>query len=229
MTPDLSIVRLVLQASIPVQVVLALLALASLASWAIIFRKRIVIRRARREADQFENNFWSGGDLSQLYRGIESRGGATGMSSIFEFGFREFARSQAARHDDSGPAARERPARDARGAAEGDRSSGAEPRNSRKRRLDESVRGALRHGVGHHERLQLPRERAAGDPGDGGARHLRGAGGDRCGPVRRDSGGACLQPLRRPGGRLEIRYDGFMEEFSTVLQRHAPRSGAAAV
>ena len=57
MTPDLSIVRLVLQASIPVQVVLALLALASLSSWAIIFRKRIVIRRARREADQFENNF----------------------------------------------------------------------------------------------------------------------------------------------------------------------------
>src|ERR1700684_4183504 len=93
MTPDLSIVRLVMQASIPVQVVLALLALASLSSWAIIFRKRIVIRRARREADQFENNFWSGGDLSQLYRGIESRGGATGMSSLSGLGFREFARS----------------------------------------------------------------------------------------------------------------------------------------
>src|ERR1700730_11266898 len=45
-----------------------------------------------RSDDQFENSFWSGGDLAQLYRAIESRGGATGMASIFEFGFREFAR-----------------------------------------------------------------------------------------------------------------------------------------
>jgi biopolymer transport protein TolQ len=60
-------------------------------SWAIIFSKRMMIRRARREADEFESSFWSGGDLAQLYRGIESRG-VTGMASILEFGFREFAR-----------------------------------------------------------------------------------------------------------------------------------------
>src|SRR5215475_523861 len=92
MNPQLSIIRLVAEATIPVQIVIGLLALASMTSWAIIFRKRLVINRARREADQFEQNFWSGGDLSQLYRGIEARGNATGMSSIFEFGFREFAR-----------------------------------------------------------------------------------------------------------------------------------------
>ncbi len=92
MPQDLSIVRLVVQASTLVQVVLAILAFASLTSWAIIFQKRMVTRRARQEADQFEHSFWSGGDLAQLYRGIESRGGATGMASIFEFGFREFAR-----------------------------------------------------------------------------------------------------------------------------------------
>src|SRR5882724_28426 len=92
MNSDLSIFNLVMGATIPVQVVLGLLALASLVSWVIIFRKRIIISRARRESDQFEQNFWSGGDLSQLYRGIEARGNATGMSSIFEFGFREFAR-----------------------------------------------------------------------------------------------------------------------------------------
>ena len=91
MPQDLSIVRLVLQASVPVQIVIALLAFASLMSWAIIFSKRTMIRRARAEADHFEGSFWSGGDLAQLYRGIESRG-ATGMASIFEFGFREFAR-----------------------------------------------------------------------------------------------------------------------------------------
>jgi biopolymer transport protein TolQ len=94
MNSQLSIIKLVADATIPVQIVLLILALASLVSWAIIFRKRLVINRARREADGFEQNFWSGGDLSQLYRGIESRGNATGMSSIFEFGFREFARSR---------------------------------------------------------------------------------------------------------------------------------------
>src|SRR3979490_2370512 len=89
---ELSIIRLVAEASVPVQIVIAILLLASLMSWAIIFRKRMVIARARRGADQFENSFWSGGDLAQLYRAIEQRGGTTGMDSIFEFGFREFAR-----------------------------------------------------------------------------------------------------------------------------------------
>src|SRR5258708_20517523 len=92
MGEQLSIIRLVAQASIPVQIVIAILLLASLYSWAIIFRKRLMIGRSRREADQFENHFWSGGDLAQLYRTIESRGGATGMASIFEFAFRQFAR-----------------------------------------------------------------------------------------------------------------------------------------
>src|ERR1700752_760976 len=88
----LSVVNLVAGASLPVQIVIAMLLLASLYSWMIIFRKRFVIGRSRREAEQFENQFWSGGDLAQLYRAIEQRGGATGMASIFEFGFREFAR-----------------------------------------------------------------------------------------------------------------------------------------
>lgn len=87
-----SIIRIIADASIPVQIVIGLLMLASLSSWAIIFRKRLVIGRARRGADQFEHSFWSGNDLAQLYRAIEQRGGVSGMASIFEFGFREFAR-----------------------------------------------------------------------------------------------------------------------------------------
>src|SRR6266571_2420401 len=94
MGDQLSILRLIAEASIPVQIVIGILMLASLMSWAIIFRKRLVIGRARRGADQFENSFWSGGDLAQLYRAIEQRGGTTGMASIFEFGFREFARQR---------------------------------------------------------------------------------------------------------------------------------------
>ena len=89
---DLSILRLIVQASPVVQLVMALLLAASFMSWVIIFRKRMMVRRARGDAERFENSFWSGGDLSTLYRSIEARGGATGMESIFEFGFREFAR-----------------------------------------------------------------------------------------------------------------------------------------
>jgi biopolymer transport protein TolQ len=92
---DLSILSMIVQASLVVQVVIGILLAASLMSWAIIFRKSLVVRRAQRDADRFENSFWSGGDLSSLYRAIESRGSATGMESIFEFGFREFARLRA--------------------------------------------------------------------------------------------------------------------------------------
>ncbi len=92
---DLSILSMIVQASLVVQGVIGILLAASLMSWAIIFRKSLVVRRAQRDADRFENSFWSGGDLSSLYRAIESRGSATGMESIFEFGFREFARLRA--------------------------------------------------------------------------------------------------------------------------------------
>jgi len=92
MGDQLSILKLIAQASVPVQFVIGILLLASLTSWAIIFGKSRVIGRARREADRFESRFWSGDDLAQLYRAIESAGGATGMAGIFEFGFREFAR-----------------------------------------------------------------------------------------------------------------------------------------
>src|SRR6202034_3811036 len=92
---ELSILSMVVQASLVVQIVIGILLAASLMSWAIIFRKSMVVRRAQRDADRFEASFWSGGDLSSLYRSIESRGNATGMESIFEFGFREFARLRA--------------------------------------------------------------------------------------------------------------------------------------
>ncbi|HEY3730442.1 MAG TPA: protein TolQ [Steroidobacteraceae bacterium] len=91
----MSILHMVVDASLVVQIVIGILLAASLTSWAIIFRKRMVIARAQRDADRFENSFWSGNDLSSLYRGIEARGNATGMESIFEFGFREFARLRA--------------------------------------------------------------------------------------------------------------------------------------
>jgi biopolymer transport protein TolQ len=92
MGQKLSILQLVLDASPVVQLVMLLLLLASVFSWGIIFRKRSVMRAARSDAEAFEASFWKGGDLTALYRQVEARGNATGMASIFEFGFREFAR-----------------------------------------------------------------------------------------------------------------------------------------
>ncbi|MEM7289804.1 MAG: protein TolQ [Pseudomonadota bacterium] len=93
METDLSYWELILNASILVQIVMILLVLASLVSWAVIFEKRKVIRRARTAAEEFEGTFWSGGDLSAMYRQIVSRDKPNvGMEGIFEGGFREFSR-----------------------------------------------------------------------------------------------------------------------------------------
>jgi len=90
---DFSLLDLVLKASLPVQLIMALLVLASVTSWIIIFRKWKVIRRARNEADHFEERFWSGAELSKLYAGTTERGrGVGGLEAIFEAGFREFNR-----------------------------------------------------------------------------------------------------------------------------------------
>jgi biopolymer transport protein TolQ len=93
MNNEFSVVRLILDASIPVQIVLALLLIASVASWAVIFEKRRLLKLAMKSAGEFEASFWSGGDLNNLYRDL-ARKDATphGMAGIFEAGFREFGR-----------------------------------------------------------------------------------------------------------------------------------------
>ncbi len=93
MTTDMSVITMVLDASLPVQIVLILLIGASVVSWTIIFTKRRLIRRTRGASDDFEVSFWSGGDLNTLYQSASrKKGGAIGMASIFESGFREFNR-----------------------------------------------------------------------------------------------------------------------------------------
>ena len=90
---NLDMLQLVLHASIPVQFVMALLIIGSIASWMIIFRKKAVLDGARRSADVFEERFWSGADLSALFREATGKERSiTGLEAIFEAGFREFAR-----------------------------------------------------------------------------------------------------------------------------------------
>ena len=94
MNADTSVLSLLWEASIPVQLVMVLLIGASLVSWSIIFTKRRLIRRTKDASDEFEAAFWSGGDLNTLYRSAtRAKGGSIGMASIFESGFREFNRA----------------------------------------------------------------------------------------------------------------------------------------
>ena len=91
---DVSVIGLLIDASIPVKLVMVLLIGASLMSWSIIFTKRRLIRRTKDGSDEFEAAFWSGGDLNTLYsNATRQKGGSFGMSSIFEAGFREFNRA----------------------------------------------------------------------------------------------------------------------------------------
>jgi len=93
MSSDLNVWHLVLNASTVVQLVILTLILASVLSWTLIFDRARVLGRARRMADEFEKKFWSGGDLADLYHSLDQdRDRIRGMAAIFSSGFREFAR-----------------------------------------------------------------------------------------------------------------------------------------
>ncbi len=93
MSADLSFFSLIIGASVIVQLVMLLLLSVSVMSWTMIFRKRSALIEARVNADRFEDNFWSGGDLATLYHKVASRGDELrGLANIFVAGFKEFTR-----------------------------------------------------------------------------------------------------------------------------------------
>src|SRR5215472_15985305 len=82
---------MMVHASVVVQAVMLLLLLASMWSWWQIFLKLFGLRRAARDTDRFEDDFWKGGDLNELFqRASQGRGGA--LERIFSAGFRECAK-----------------------------------------------------------------------------------------------------------------------------------------
>ncbi|HEX5674186.1 MAG TPA: protein TolQ [Azonexus sp.] len=88
---DLSLLHLILNASLPVQIVMALLLGASLMSWWFIFIKLFALKRTLRKTDSFEREFWGGGDINAMYQRVAAeREDAGEMERIFEAGFREF-------------------------------------------------------------------------------------------------------------------------------------------
>jgi biopolymer transport protein TolQ len=228
MVGDLSILRLIMQAGPVVKVVMAMLLLASLMSWAIIFEKRMLVRRARIAADRFENSFWSGGDLSALFRSIEARGQATGMEGIFEAGFREFARLR--QQHDAGAELLLEGARRAMHVAQlkeidrlelGLATLATVGSTSPYVGLFGTVWGIMSAftSLGSVQQATL----AAVAPGIAEALVATAFGLFAAIPAV-----IAYNRYADQISRLEMRYDAFMEEFSTILQRHASRGATGA-
>ena len=99
MNNELSFLVLVQQASIVVQVVLAGLALTSIASWAVIFGKLFGLRRVRNGNEEFEREFWSGRNLAEMNQAIGSKPETAPLERIFASGMREFLKLREKRLD----------------------------------------------------------------------------------------------------------------------------------
>ncbi|HUX74992.1 MAG TPA: protein TolQ [Steroidobacteraceae bacterium] len=222
----MSVYELVLDASPVVQAVMLLLICASVASWAIIFGKRRIVSKTRQEADRFETSFWSGGDLGALYRSIETRGrSGTGLQSIFESGFGEFSRlRQLGSQSDQ--------------LLEGARRAMRVAQMREIDRLEKSlstlatvgstspyvglfgtVWGIMSafHGLGNVQQATL----AAVAPGISEALITTAMGLFAAIPAV-----VAYNRFADQVSRLELRCDTFMEEFSTILQRHGSIRGA---
>ena len=100
MESEISVWYLIANAGVLVQLVMLLLLLASVASWALILQRVQVFRKAQQSRLGFEERFWSGMDLGQLYREVAAEPTPfSGMESIFRAGFREFSRLRQQSHD----------------------------------------------------------------------------------------------------------------------------------
>jgi biopolymer transport protein TolQ len=221
-TEQISILKLILDASLIVQLVLAILLCASISSWAIIMRKRSLLARARSEADSFEGTFWSGGDLGALYRNVQAKGDASGMSGIFEMGFREFARLR-------------QPGVLADQLVEGARRAMKVAQLKEIDRLEESLATLATIGsispyvglfgtvwgiMGTFVALGGVQQATLATVAPGIAEALVAT---AMGLVAAIPAVIAYNRYADKVGRLELRYDAFMEEFSTILQRYASR------
>jgi biopolymer transport protein TolQ len=224
MIGDHSALDLILQASLIVQFVMALLVGASVVSWAIIFRKQQLLGAERLAADRFEEQFWSGGDLAALYKAFEV-GSPTGMAGVFVAGFREFSRLRKQAGIASGQL------------LEGSRRAMRVAQLRETDRLEQNlsmlatigstspyvglfgtVWGIMSafQGLGNVQQATL----AMVAPGIAEALIATAMGLFAAIPAV-----VAYNRYADQVGRLELRYDAFMEEFSTILQRHAGAQG----
>lgn len=224
-----SVLELVLEASLVVQLVMALLLAASVTSWAIIIRKRRLLTDAVVSSGRFEEQFWSGGDMAGLYREVTRGGGAPhSMAALFEAGFREFRRLA------------DQPGMTADQVLEGVRRAMHVARLREMDRLEESlstlatigstspyvglfgtVWGIMSsfQGLGNVQSATL----AVVAPGISEALVATAIGLFAAIPAV-----IAYNRYADKVTRLEVRYDSFIEEFFSVLERHARARTAAA-
>ena len=101
MNQDLSIMALVAQASLIVQLVMASLLIVSLASWSVIFSKLFALNRIKKANEAFEQDFWSGRNLNDLYQAATKRTNGAPLERIFAAGMREFLKLRERRVTDT--------------------------------------------------------------------------------------------------------------------------------
>ena len=103
MNQDMSILHLVLGASVVVQLVMLLLLVVSVASWAAIFRKMFSLIRVKALNETFERDFWSGTSLNDLFAAAAQNARQSGpMERIFASGMREYQKLRERRITDTG-------------------------------------------------------------------------------------------------------------------------------
>lgn len=96
---DMSLISLITHASLPVQLIMLLLLGISVMSWTYIFAKRMALKRTHAQTRRFEDDFWSGGDLSMLQQAISSRRDEQGaLARIFDAGMTEFLKARRNQH-----------------------------------------------------------------------------------------------------------------------------------
>jgi len=221
---DLSILRLIAEATIVVQAVMALLLAASVYSWGIILRKRKVLGSAMSDLQRFEREFWSGGDLAALYKSIEARGPAVGIDSIFQAGFREFARLKQQGVDSADVllegarrAMKAQQIKEIENLEQGLSNLATVGSTSPYVGLFGTVWGIMHAFVGLGSVQQATLATVA--PGIAEALIATAIGLFAAIPAV-----VAYNRYADQVWRLESRFDAFMEEFSTILQRHATRS-----
>jgi biopolymer transport protein TolQ len=215
------------RSQIVVQCILGLLVAASIASWAIIFRKRRTVSKTGHAADAFEKRFWSGGDLSAIYREVSAKEGTKpGMETMFEAGFREFSRL---RKQDA----------DTGFVLEGARRAMRVSQVREVDRLEENLSflatvGSTRPYVGLFGTVWgiMSAFQALGNvhaatismvaPGISEALIAT-----AMGLIAAIPAVVAYNRFSNQVERLETRYDTFADEFSSILQRHVPQRSAA--
>src|SRR6056297_3411361 len=99
MSTDMNVWGLIAEATLVVQLVMALLLAASLASWAIIFSRRKVLAQVEKSNREFEERFWSGADLGKLHEKLKAENKMLlGHELLFEAGFKEVAKLKDEQH-----------------------------------------------------------------------------------------------------------------------------------